>query len=214
VKALLDFLLRLLGLSPKPQPPVPAPAPAPKPAPKPALVPKPVIKAPQAWMDWAHREATDGIAEEPNKDNRGPVIQRYIDLAKCGSQGDPYCAIFVNAALEQAGLRGTRSAMARSFESNPNFVKLKGPALGAVATFWRGSKSGGFGHTGFYKGQTANHIYILGANQSDDCNESPFPIDGKSFGLVGFYWPKPLPLPEIKPIMLDGKGRPINLKVT
>lgn len=165
-------------------------------------------------MDWARKEATDGIAEEPNRDNRGPVIDRYIRLGRCGAPGQPYCAVFVNAALEQAGLPGTRSAMARSFENNPNFVKLSGPAYGAVTVFWRQSRAAGVGHVGFYVGQTAHHVYTLGANQSDDCNESPFPISGKSFGLIGYYWPRSLPLPTVQQIALDGRGRPVeNLKV-
>lgn len=210
MKALIQWML---GLFAKPAP-VPTPKPAQKPAPKPAAPAKSAIKAPQAWMDWAHREATDGIAEEPNRDNRGPVIRRYITLAKTGVEGDPYCAIVVNAALEQAGIPGTRSAMARSFEHNPNFVKLAGPAYGAITTFWRGSKTGGLGHVGFYVGETANHVYTLGGNQGDDFNESPFPKDGKSFGLVGYYWPKSVPLPTVQKVALDGKGRPINLKVT
>lgn len=189
------------------------PAPLPKSVPKPA---QPHVRAvsPDAWMKWARHEATDGISEEPNRDNRGPVIERYIRLGRCGALGQPYCAVFVNAALEQAGIPGSRSAMARSFEGNPNFVKLPGPARGAIATFWRQSKSAGLGHVGFYVGETDNHIYTLGANQSDDCNESPFPKSGKSFGHVGYYWPKSVPLPSIQKIALNGRGQPINLKVT
>lgn len=209
MKAFLAWLLKVLS-KPKVTPPA-----TPKPTPKPPAAPLVRAASPKAWMDWAHREATDGIAEEPNKDNRGPRIDHYISLGKCGRPGDPYCAIFVNAALEQAGVPGTRSAMARSFEHHKDFVRLSGPAYGAITTFWRGTKSGGFGHVGFYVGQTAHHIYTLGANQGDDCNERPFPIDGKSFGLVGFYWPKSVPLPAIRKIELDGRGRPVgDIKVT
>jgi hypothetical protein len=212
VKAFILKVLEVIAAliaGPKQQPapaqkPVPAP---PKSAPVKALTAK-------AWMDWIIREATDGIEEEPNKDNRGPKINEYIKIAKCGSPGDPYCAIGMNAALEQAGIHGTRSAMARSFERNPNFIRLSGPAYGAITTFWRGKKSSGFGHVGGYAGETANHVYVWGFNQHDDANMSPFPKDGTSFGLVDYWWPKSVPLPAIKPIILDGRGKPVSLKVT
>jgi len=166
------------------------------------------------WMEWAIREATDGIPEEPNHDNRGPVIRRYIALAKCGVEGDPYCAIAVNAALEFNGIHGTRSALARSFENSGYFIKLTGPAYGAIATFWRGSRQSGHGHTGFYVGETASNVFILGANQHDDFNESPFPKSGNSFGLVGYWWPKSVAPPEIRPRFYAAGDKPPNLKVT
>jgi uncharacterized protein (TIGR02594 family) len=198
---ILSLLLRLLkALFAGPTAPAPAQKPAPKPAPKTSPV-----NAPQAWMQWAMREATDGIEEEPNKDNRGPVIQRYIDLAKTGSQGDPYCAIFVNAALEQAGIRGTRSAMARSYETSQHFVKLDGPCPGCIVTFWRKSRSSGSGHVGFYDSENDGHVFVLGANQNDDCNVSGFPKKGQTFGLVGYYWPASLPLPAIKRVQRNAR---------
>jgi hypothetical protein len=166
------------------------------------------------WMEWIIREGTDGIEEEPNRDNRGPVIDKLIKLSHCGHPGDPYCAIGVNAALEANGIPGTRSAAARSFEWDAEkFTKLHGPALGAITVFWRGSRKSGLGHVGVYDGETENHIYVWGFNQHDDCNVSPFPKDGQSFGLSGFYWPRPIVLPVIQKIALNGKGEPINIKV-
>ncbi len=165
------------------------------------------------WVGWAIHEATDGIAEEPNHDNRGPVIDRLIKLAKCGTPGDPYCAIGVNAALETFGIRGTRSPAARSFEHSDYFVKLPGPAYGAIQTFWRIAPSSGKGHVNFYTGETEHHAYGVGWNQHDDCNVSPFPKHGQSFGLVGYWWPKGEPMPAIRKIMLAGNGKPLDLKV-
>jgi uncharacterized protein (TIGR02594 family) len=156
-------------------------------------------------MQWAMREATDGIEEEPAKDNRGPVIQRYIKLAKTGREGDPYCAIFVNAALEQAGVPGTESAMARSFETSKNFTKLDGPSPGCIVTFWRGSRKSGKGHTGFYDSENDTHVFVLGANQDDDCNVSGFPKKGNTFGLVGFYYPASLPKPAVKRVARNAR---------
>jgi hypothetical protein len=57
-------------------------------------------------------------------------IERYIEAAHRGARGDPWCAIFVNASLERAGMPGTRSAVARSFEYDTHFV---GPAASELA---------------------------------------------------------------------------------
>lgn len=164
-----------------------------------------------AWYLAAQKEI--GTRELP--ENRGPAIRRYIAAAHCGSEGDPWCAIFANAMLEQSGIRGTRSAMARSFERDKGFVKLTGPALGCIVTFWRGVKSRGYGHVGFYAGETADYIYTLGGNESDMVRVEPLRKAGKSFGLSGYYWPASLPLPAtgaLKP-QLQAGGKPTG-KVT
>jgi hypothetical protein len=83
-------------------------------------------------------------------DNRG--IEKFIKQAHCGRVGDPWCAIWTNAKLEQSGVTGTRSASSQSFRKDTNFVKLDGPALGALAVYWRKSPRSGLGHVGFYMG--------------------------------------------------------------
>lgn len=144
-----------------------------------------------AWFEAAQREI--GFKEKP--DNRG--IQRYIDLAHCGKEGDPWCAIFANAMLESTGHPGTRSAMARSFEHDGHFIKLAGPAMGAIVTFWRGIKSHGLGHVGFYCGEAGGGISTLGGNESDQVMVQLLRAHGSTFGLSGYYWPKSVPLPTI-----------------
>jgi uncharacterized protein (TIGR02594 family) len=152
-----------------------------------------MVNAPP-WFEAARKEI--GTRELP--ENRGPAIRRYIALAKCGSEGDPWCAVFANAMLESVGVAGTRSAMARSFEHNHNFFKLTAPALGCIVTFWRGQRSQGLGHVGFYNGEIGDYISTLGGNESDMVRVEMLRTSGHSFGLAGFYWPK-----------LDHKGQPI-----
>lgn len=160
---------------------------------------------PMDWMQWTADFDQRYPVIESEGDNRGPAIDEIIKLCGAGRPGDPYCAIGVNAAFEAVGIPGTRSAAARSFEwdGGKHFVKLAGPAYGAVTVFWRGAPNKGTGHVGFYLGETANHIYTYGFNQGDDLNESPFPKRGKSFGLVGYYWPASIPLPEIGALEYD-----------
>lgn len=148
---------------------------------------------PPPWFEAARKEI--GTKELP--ENSGPAIRRYIELAHCGSEGDPWCSIFANAMLESVGIQGTRNAMARSFEHDPNFIKLVGPALGCIVTFWRGVKSKGLGHVGFYNGTTGDYISTLGGNESDMVRVEMLRSNGNSFGLSGFYWPKSVTLPAI-----------------
>jgi uncharacterized protein (TIGR02594 family) len=140
--------------------------------------------------------------------NRG--IERFIDGADgvmdrqgIGKLGDPYCAIALNYWLEMAGFPGTRSAMARSFERHKNFVELGGPALGAIATFWRGSPSAGSGHVCLYVGTRADGRHLgLGANQSDSVNIAPMDMARHT----GWWWPKTAPLPKGGSVRTEDDG--------
>jgi uncharacterized protein (TIGR02594 family) len=192
------------ALPPRPAPPalappvvVPPPAPAPIPVPIP---PAPVIAGPfgtaPAWFQWALHEI--GFHETGN--NGG--IERYISLAHTGSVGDPWCAIFANAALEASGIAGTRSASSQSFRSNPGFIQLSGPALGAITVYWRGTQSSGLGHVGFYRGENASSIWTLGGNENDMVQIEALTKSSGSFGLIGYWWPKSVPLPVVGPVLM------------
>lgn len=70
---------------------------------------------------------------------------------------------------------GTKSPSSQSFRSNGNFVKIGGPALGAVTVFWRDSPDSGLGHVGFYNGETADSIFVLGGNEDNMVEIEPVP---------------------------------------
>jgi uncharacterized protein (TIGR02594 family) len=163
---------------------------------KPTIDP-PIVKATiPPWMTWAVKEV--GFHEIGQ--NHG--IGKYINLAKCGEDGDPWCAIFANAALEACGVRGTRSAMARSFEHSDLFLKLSGAAYGAIVTMWRGSPSSGTGHVFFYAGENDQGILALGGNQSDQVCKQYEPRNR----VVAYWWPKSVPLPKIGKVLVSDDG--------
>ena len=150
------------------------------------------------WFISALHEV--GTREEPG--NEGPAIQRYIDMAHVGAQGEPWCAIFANAMLEANGIVGTRSASSQSFRHSPLFKQLTGPALGALAVFWRDGRNSGLGHVGFYRGETANYVYTLGGNEADMVQIEPLPKAAGSFGLVGYFWPASVPSPVPQAVIM------------
>jgi uncharacterized protein (TIGR02594 family) len=194
---------RALGLIGK------APVPPPPPAQITPQIPQPTIPAapappklpvgPPAWFSWAQHE----IGFQETGSNQG--IEKYIALAHCGSPGDPWCAIFANAALEATGTSGTRSASSQSFRSHPGFVQIQAPAVGALAVFWRGSRDSGLGHVGFYVGEDAEHVSTLGGNENDAVRIEALPKAGATFGLIGYWWPKSVTLPTGGAVALSAK---------
>lgn len=158
------------------------------------------------WFQWALHEI--GVHEVG--DNAGPDIRRFVADAHVGAEGMPWCAIFANAAFEVNGIPGTRSASSQSFRHHPNFVRLDGPALGAVAVFWRGaSPASGLGHVGFYRGEAGDRVYVLGGNEGDAVKIEPMAKAAQHFGLRDYWWPKSVPLPVIGSIPIRS-GQPMT----
>ena len=147
-------------------------------------------------------------------DNSGPDVARYIAGAHAGELGDPWCSIFCCWALESCGIRSTRSASSQSFRDDPNFVKLDGPAFGAIVVYWRAPRAQGVGHVGFYQKENSTHIFTLGGNESDMVKEEWLPKAASSFGLEGYYWPKAVDLPKIGPITVNAATPLATVKVT
>ena len=217
--ALKDISQLLGGVGAAHVAPTPLPPPAtpttvqPKPAP-PAQVILP--KAPEvvpAVGPFANgplwfRNAVLEIGFHETGDNHG--IGRYVNMAHAGAEGDPWCAIFVNAMLENAGIAGSRSASSQSFRTDTNFTRLAGPALGAIVVFWRGSQPSGLGHVGFYRGENANSVWVLGGNEDDMVQIEALSKASPSFGLVGYWWPKSVPLPDGGPVMMP-TGSPLHV---
>ena len=150
------------------------------------------------WLQAAWKEI--GTHEVGN--NGGPSVQRYCNLAHCGEQGQPWCAIFANAMLESSGVVGTRSPASQSFRHDTDFVQLSGPALGAIAVFWRTSRASGLGHVGFYCGERNGFVWTLGGNESDMVQIEMLAKQASVFGLIGYFWPKAVQLPIVGPIMV------------
>ena len=159
-----------------------------------AATPTPVgVAGEPPWLTLARAEI--GFHELP--DNHG--IQKYVTAAGFGADGEPWCAIFAGAMLRKAGVDITGcNAMAESFASAPSMTKIGEPRVGCIAVFWRGTKSSGTGHVGFYVSQAdAGHINVLGGNESDQVMIEAIPIAGASMGLLGYYWPAATSEPKL-----------------
>ena len=103
-----------------------------------------------------------------------PKIVAFSKRSTGSGQPDsvPWCAAFVGACLEDAGIRSTRKLNARSYMSWGNGVTQ--PQTGDVVVFWRGKKDGWQGHVAFFVKATATRITVLGGNQSDQVSVASY----------------------------------------
>lgn len=111
-----------------------------------------------------------------------PQIEKYHASTSLGSSPDdvPWCSSFVNWCIEQAGIKGTGSAWARSWLKWGE--DLSTPRLGCIVVFSRGEG----GHVAFYSGGgTAGKINVLGGNQSNQVRFSFYNQDD----VLGYRWP-------------------------
>lgn len=128
-----------------------------------------------------------GLEEIPGPQHAPEILAMWRAIKRSGIQSDevPWCAAFVGACLERAGIRSSR------FESAASYLKwgvrLDGPAHGCVVVF---SREGG-GHVGFVVGiDRAGKLLVLGGNQGDSVNVKAFPVDR----VTGYRWPINVPI--------------------
>lgn len=109
----------------------------------------------------------NGISEVVGK-KHNPRVLEYHKSTTLEAKDDEtsWCSSFVNWCLDQAGLKGTNSAAARSWLTFGEDV-TKTPQIGDIVVFWRESKNSWKGHVGFYAGETLTHIEVFGGNQDN-----------------------------------------------
>jgi uncharacterized protein (TIGR02594 family) len=147
--------------------------------------------APPEWLSAATRELGQTEVAGARSNPRIIEYRRMSGLALGGDDGAvPWCAIFVNAMLALAGVRGSGSAMARSFASSSAFERLAAPMVGCI-TVISSSRGPASGHVFFYTAENGLFLQALGGNQNDSVSISMF----QKAKLVGHYWPKGQPKP-------------------
>ncbi|MFN3744750.1 MAG: TIGR02594 family protein [Hyphomicrobiaceae bacterium] len=123
-----------------------------------------------SWMAEAWREL--GQSELPGPANNPRIVAMFHELGHYG-HGDEtaWCAAFVGACLERAGIASTRSLRARSYLDwgTPSDA----PETGSVVVLRRGNDPA-LGHVGFLVGMTSSHVFVLGGNQSNAVTVAAF----------------------------------------
>lgn len=118
-------------------------------------------------------KAEIGQAEVTGGEN--PRILEYHAITTLAAKEDEisWCAAFVGWCLEQAGIRSTRLANARSYLDWGKDVE--NPFEGCVVVLKRGREAWQ-GHVGFFVRCERDVVYILGGNQGNQVCIKPYPL--------------------------------------
>jgi uncharacterized protein (TIGR02594 family) len=137
-----------------------------------------------------------GVAEVPGGKHNEKILG-FWKSAHLGFKDDetPWCAGYANAMLEESGIRGTRSGMAKSFLQWGR--KLSAPIHGCIVVLHRPPNPSS-GHVGFFdKFVTRDgkqYVRVLGGNQGNKVSYALFPVDR----VAGYRYPTTAPLPAAK----------------
>lgn len=109
-----------------------------------------------------------------------PRIVLYHASTQGGAMSDetPWCSSFINYCVEQAGMQGTDTKWAKSWNNWGQDV-TSDPAVGDIVVFSRKGMNVDGGHVGFFVGDAGNSVHVLGGNQGDTIRVSSYPKGGK-----------------------------------
>jgi uncharacterized protein (TIGR02594 family) len=137
-----------------------------------------LIQTPETPL-WLALAATQlGISEVKGNNHRAEILKYWRDIKRSGIQNDetPWCAAFVGAMLERAGIQSSRFEGAESYLQWGRRLAL--PVQGAIAVLDH--------HVAFVAGvRTDGCIMLLGGNQGDAVNLAPF----KDQAIKSYRWP-------------------------
>lgn len=108
-------------------------------------------------------------------DTNAIIQEFYKQSGHSEIKGDdtPWCSAFVGAVLAELAMPTTGSLLARSWLDIG--IPTDSPELGDLVILWRVSKESIFGHVGFYISEDKGMVYVLGGNQKNAVNITPFP---------------------------------------
>lgn len=140
----------------------------------------------QPWIVEARKLI--GVSEVKGAKHAPEILQMWRDIKRGGIKDDetPWCAAFVGAMLERAGIKSSRFESAKSYLSWG--VRIEAPVPGCIVVFTRD----GGGHVGFVVGQgKVGNLQVLGGNQGDAVNVRSF----SRARVTGYRWPADVPVP-------------------
>lgn len=122
------------------------------------------------------------LDHKTRKKRSNPVVEQFMLKSvgyKANMMTTPWCAYWIGAKLEDAGIPCSKSGMARSYLKWGNKIDHKSDGawkVGDIVVTWRGRRNDGItGHIFFLLSWDDARVYGLGGNQGDQVSIQAFP---------------------------------------
>ncbi|WMY11730.1 TIGR02594 family protein [Paraburkholderia phenoliruptrix] len=114
-----------------------------------------------------------------------PRIAEYNNCTQLAGYDDKiaWCSSFLNWCMKQSGIRGTGSALARSWLTWGQ--PLEKPKYGCVAVLTADDEVDWKGHVGLFLRIDDENVYLFGGNQLEEVRELDYPRDR----VLAYRWP-------------------------
>jgi uncharacterized protein (TIGR02594 family) len=165
------------------------------------------------WLRLAYSH--HGLREIVGRHHNAEILRWWERLSLPFKDDEtPWCAGFVNAMVQAAGLPivGKNRAAALGWRWNGYGTRLDGPAFGAIMSMERPGKPGS-GHMTFVAGRDKNgNIMGLGGNQGNMVSINPYSPTARK---AQYHWPDGTPPPSViglksLPVITSGGAKLTN----
>lgn len=125
-----------------------------------------------------------GIKEIPGDSHNSRILEYFKACGHSWVKDDEtaWCSAYINYVAIVKGFTHSGKLNARSWLNVGNHVILGKHKPGHIAVFWRNSLDSVWGHVGIYVAEDENFYYILGGNQGNKVQISPY----RKERLLGF----------------------------
>jgi uncharacterized protein (TIGR02594 family) len=116
-----------------------------------------------------------GIKEIAGEMNNPHILAMLkLDMDWPSQDEVPWCSAFLNYICWLLHISRSKSLMARSWLDIGTAIQLVNAQAGPDVVILSRGTNPAFGHVGFYAGFDGERIHLLGGNQNDSVNVSPY----------------------------------------
>jgi uncharacterized protein (TIGR02594 family) len=142
------------------------------------------LDADAPWLRVARAEL--GVRTAPAGASNPRIAEYHAGTNVAGHDDKAsWCSSFVDWSLARVGIRGTGSALARSWLAWG--APLAEPRPGCIAVLWRDDPRSWKGHVGFFLRFDGDQVVLLGGNQLESVCEHRYPREC----VLAYRWPAP-----------------------
>jgi uncharacterized protein (TIGR02594 family) len=136
------------------------------------------------WLTVAKRELSLDVREIIGSGHNPRIVAYHATTSLSAADDEtPWCSSFINFCMEESGIKGTDSALARSWTAWGR--GLADPLAGCVAVLSCPARGAGAGHVGLFMGEKDDKIHLLGGNQGNRVSIAPF----EQARVIAYRWP-------------------------